>query len=734
MDFLSYLNNRPIRYKLLISFSSLFLVAFTLMGLIMYYQIRYIIEDNIERDLQKSTQAILDLVKTSTSVSIKNHLRAVAETNKDIVRHFYQQYKKGQLTEVEAKQRAGEAMRGQTIGKTGYVYVLNSSGVALMHPQEEMLNGNILGYDFIQRQIKTKKGYQEYEWTDPGEKESRHKALYMTYFAAWDWIISVSSYRDEFKELVNTEDFQKPILSTKFGHKGFSFILDHEGTLIIHPKLQGKSYLNLPTEEGRKIFKEILRKKKGKEIHSWKGMDEQSTHLKMVIYNHIPEYNWIVVSVEYLEDLYFPLYNIRDFIIFIVLLSFLLILNVSFNISNSITVPLEKLTNNFSKGTTGDFTFRIRNQSRDEVGQLARYFNLFMERLAIYSADLKQEIRERKLAEESLKMSEEMFSKAFRLNPNGMLITSLQSTSIGALINVNESFLRSTGYSREDCLGHSLQDLKILTNPEEYREIQGKLQKNNSFHNEPVGFLTKSGEPRKGLLSGEVIEIWQEPCLLASLQDVTESIRLEREILEISEKERQSIGQNLHDDLTPHMIGIEVLSKILEKKLERQGLPEAENLQKIRNLIREAIQKTRSMARGLCPVHLVAHGLVPSLRELAQSIQEIFDVNCEVHCDDTILIHENTIATHLFYITQEAIQNAIKHGMAQRIVVRLSLQSGKLMLQISDNGEGFHSSPQTHGMGLRIMNFRARMIAASFDIKAQEQGGTQVTLILNHQQ
>ncbi len=82
----------------------------------------------------------------------------------------------------------------------------------------------------------------EYDWQNPTEDHPRAKALYMTYFAPWDWIISVSSYRLEFKELINVEDFRDSIMSLKFGQTGYSYVIDTKGRLVLHPKLKGSIF------------------------------------------------------------------------------------------------------------------------------------------------------------------------------------------------------------------------------------------------------------------------------------------------------------------------------------------------------------------------------------------------------------------------------------------------------------------------------------------------------------
>ena len=231
-----------IRYKLLISYSAVFVLSFSIGSGIIYSFVKEVIETNIESELTNTTQTILNMVRTSAGVSIKNHLRAVAEKNRDIAHHFYQQALAGSFSMEEAKNRTREVMLSQTIGKTGYIYCIDSQGVILIHPENALVHVDLSDYSFIADQKIRKVGYLEYNWKNPGETHPRPKALYMTYFEPWDWIISVSSYRNEFRELVNVDDFRDSILSIVFGQTGYSYVLDLEGNLIVHPLSRGQLF------------------------------------------------------------------------------------------------------------------------------------------------------------------------------------------------------------------------------------------------------------------------------------------------------------------------------------------------------------------------------------------------------------------------------------------------------------------------------------------------------------
>jgi signal transduction histidine kinase len=214
-------------------------------------------------------------------------------------------------------------------------------------------------------------------------------------------------------------------------------------------------------------------------------------------------------------------------------------------------------------------------------------------------------------------------------------------------------------------------------------------------------------------------------------RDITERKRLERQVIETDDQERIRVGQDLHDDLAPHLIGIEVMCRVLHKKILAHSPGDAPQAETIRALVEEATRKTRALARGLCPVHLVEEGLGFALRELADSVSTIFDVSCQVRGADKVIFQETT-AVHIYRIAQEAIHNAVKHAEARHIDVLIAQNKGQLTLEVSDDGKGFPASARSTGMGLRIMDFRAHMIGASLDVESNENLGTTVRLHLNN--
>lgn len=203
--------------------------------------------------------------------------------------------------------------------------------------------------------------------------------------------------------------------------------------------------------------------------------------------------------------------------------------------------------------------------------------------------------------------------------------------------------------------------------------------------------------------------------------------RLEKEILEISEREQQRIGRNLHDDLGQRLVGISYMSHQLAGALQAISSPEAGQATKITALLNDALSLTRSLARGLHPVALKSGGLIAALADLADRTAGMYQVTCHFESPEGEPPLTDTAATHLYRIAREAVTNAVNHGQADKIRIALGVAAGLVELRVADNGCGMpRLSPRRKGMGLRIMNYRADVIGATLVFSTPESGGTLV--------
>ncbi|MCP3943901.1 MAG: HAMP domain-containing protein [Desulfobacteraceae bacterium] len=380
--------NASIRIKLIVAYSCLFVVVLLLSNMTLYFLTKKTIERNIESELHNSTTAILNMVQMAANLSIKNHLRTIAIKNKEIITGLYQQTLTGKMTESEAKKRASQILLSQKIGETGYIYCLDLKGVLEVHPKPRLVGKDLSGYPFIQQQLEKKDGYIEYEWQNPGELDKRPKALYMTYFKPWNWIISVSSYREEFKDLISAEDFYESVMDLRFGETGYSYVIDSLGNLIIHHAQPNTNIYDSRDSEGRYFIRQMIQEKNGRIIYPWQNPSETAPREKLVIFSYLPEYDMIVASSSYLEEFYRPLTIIRYIIIASAIIAILLLLPFTMWFGDLIARPLKEAAERFLSAGEGDFSVRMNIQSKDEIGRMAMGFNGFMDRLESYRDEL----------------------------------------------------------------------------------------------------------------------------------------------------------------------------------------------------------------------------------------------------------------------------------------------------------------------------------------------------------
>ncbi len=217
--------------------------------------------------------------------------------------------------------------------------------------------------------------------------------------------------------------------------------------------------------------------------------------------------------------------------------------------------------------------------------------------------------------------------------------------------------------------------------------------------------------------------------------EIIERKRLEKQVLEISEREQQRIGQDLHDSICQQLAGIAFLGKVLQQKMKKKSFEEANGAGEMVSLINEAITQTKGIARGLYPVRLEANGLMAALSELSLNMKKMFNVTCIVDYDKPLLFYDNFVAVHIYRIIQEAVNNAVKHGKSTKITIKFTEDKGMTVLTIKNNGRSTRDIlKENTGMGISIMKHRANMIGASLDIKNCVEGSTVVTCLLENKQ
>jgi signal transduction histidine kinase len=219
----------------------------------------------------------------------------------------------------------------------------------------------------------------------------------------------------------------------------------------------------------------------------------------------------------------------------------------------------------------------------------------------------------------------------------------------------------------------------------------------------------------------------------AALQRQFEEKReLEKNILEISDREQVRLGQDLHDGLCQQLVSAAFSTTMLQHSLDNDPSTANRAAEHISEMIDDAINQARNLARGLYPVRLETEGLEMALRELASTITRRFGITCDVVCHEPLPNCKHTIGIHLYRIAQESLINSGRHSKGSRICINLATTANYTKMSIKDNGIGFNRESCIHrGMGLNIMEYRARMIGASFCVNSSPIHGTEITSIVD---
>lgn len=294
---------------------------------------------------------------------------------------------------------------------------------------------------------------------------------------------------------------------------------------------------------------------------------------------------------------------------------------------------------------------------------------------------------------------------------------------------------RASGYTVAEALRLELKDL--LTPPSYAAAVEALQRELAGGTFRPitldVHMRTKDGSLRWFEESSSFVldDVGRPAALVGIARDITQRRELQRQLAEISAYEQQRLGQQLHDGLGQQLLGVGLLGKALQKSLQARQLPEAETAGRCVEVIETAQRQVRAMIRGVQPVEVEGHTLPAALAQLADSTETVSRIPCTFACDGPVLPTDARVATHLFYIGQEAVQNAVKHAGAGSIDVRLESRDGRTTLSVRDDGRGIEPGAEREGgMGIRIMHHRAAVIGATLQIGPGDGGGTLVQCAL----
>lgn len=366
---------------------------------------------------------------------------------------------------------------------------------------------------------------------------------------------------------------------------------------------------------------------------------------------------------------------------------------------------------------------------------------------------LQSEMEEQDLCVISMVDVGELINTRKRLHDNVALTDAIFRASVdamvvlnrsGEILIINDAALMTFGYTANELIGKNVNMLMPYPHNVHHDEfminylLTGKAEligKRRELH-----AIRKDGTVFPIEFAVSEVKNEGEHLFTGIIKDITQRRALEKKILNIGEDERKKIGRELHDGLGQMLTGIRMLSEGLARKLSANALPGAGEVQEISDLIQEADQYARILSRGMVEVDMEKNGLTVALEKLAKSSSHLTGAEVDFRDTGRTEIDSHAMALHLYRIAQESVSNAIKHGKATVVQIRLSSNTQHTSLIIEDNGSGFDTEPEVsefgsdgpfrEGAGLHIMKHRANVMGGILGIDRTEEGITRVRCVV----
>lgn len=348
------------------------------------------------------------------------------------------------------------------------------------------------------------------------------------------------------------------------------------------------------------------------------------------------------------------------------------------------------------------------------------------------ASTIARDITDRKRADEALKKSEEKFAKAFRESPVAMTLTRARDH---CYVDVNETFLKVTGWQRYEVIGRTPLDIQLWVDPIQRLKAINRLLADGSVRDVEGLYRCKDGSQRVALGTAEIIEIENETCILSVIADITDRKRAEealatmgRKLIEAQEKERKRIARELHDDINQKLalLGVEL------DRCNQEGLVTntelGDRLRQAKHRLMEVSRDVQALSHRLHSSKLEYLGLATAANSFCKEISERNNVEVVFRHSGISTNIPKELSLSLFRVLQESLQNAIKYSQVQKFNVDLFGTPQYIELTVSDNGMGFDEQEafSREGLGLISMRERIQMVGGQFAVRSSPGVGTTI--------
>ncbi|WP_163340311.1 cache domain-containing protein [Desulfopila sp. IMCC35008] len=751
------------------------------------YNARY--KERVKEEYDKVV-SFVEYKRSQTDQHIEDEIRDKVQTAYTVASHMYSMYKDEKTIE-ELESMVAEILRPirWNNGRGYYFAGSMADGTIDLFADEPWFEGkdrravkeihttDVLG-DIIYMVREKGAGIYHYDLKKPQfVKKVYPKVAFVKYFEPFDWFIGAGIYTEELEKQLKNEILSR-IQSMYFGKDGEVFGFRDDGTIICNRDvlLIGRSVMNLMDDNnapyGREMLETAMFSIPGGFIrYAVRPEHEENGNQRLSYVQQYRDWGWVfgtsMSMAEMERAIAFETQSYRDIAfknVFIFIALFIVAVSLLLFISYFYSLKIKEGINLFT-----DF-FRQATDSNVQIGDMDLAFAEFedLRRLANRMVDdrIQKEIllRRDEVRLDTLLHLGMMDKQTLQDKYNFVLQRVVQITRSAqgylALVNTTQTHVSICSLVIED----NEQADYVCNPPEVSRKISeaGFIGAAVINRSEVIcnAYRGEESYPYKGKVShhfdvpvlddGKIVmvvgvcnngdeydnsdvrqvKMLAEGMWLHVLKTCAEKemARLERQIIAVSEEERSNIGRDLHDNLGSHLTGVELLSKVLQQKLEQDDPDKAQQLATIRDLIRDAIEKTRRLAQGLYPAHVIEHGLEAAIEELVNEAENLFRVQCTYSFEGDREWVDNAVATHVYYITREAVFNAARHGRPDNIGIFMRTDPRNFAVRIVDDGSGFDDNTIRKGLGCHTMQYRAKAIGADLTISSEINGGTIVSI------
>jgi PAS domain S-box-containing protein len=351
---------------------------------------------------------------------------------------------------------------------------------------------------------------------------------------------------------------------------------------------------------------------------------------------------------------------------------------------------------------------------------------------------LQQEVKERTQAEEAARHSEEHFRSIFERSQDAICLIDDE----GYFHMVNVAMCDLTGVSQQELIN---KHYSVFMEEETYDLMEQYWQRRKRNQPAPSRYEFKLIRPDGDIRIVEnvptVVRLSDKsPFTLAILRDVTTRRQMEdaldsmrSKLLNLQESERSTISRVLHDNIGQNISILDFNLTTIAEMLDQESLERIKGLtENMRSVIRETGDKLRDISSDLHPRIVQELGLVAGINNLIERLCRTTGLKVETSFELDEFQIEESVASNLYRIVQEALTNVVKHAKCSAVSFEMVLADKSLAMVIKDNGQGFSLEDvnrreiEQRGMGIFIMTERAKAMGGKLQIVSEPDQGTEL--------